>query len=137
MLFENEPAFKNKPEKEEFFKELLKHVLTQDRYSQIDNSKYYQAPFHLLFLVANQVFPDVKVYYERELIANYDNLYLLLSILSSDKEPICVSSKPLIKERLDKEFWLEKRKFSNRGQNDKVIEFGKMIESLNLEKKAT
>jgi hypothetical protein len=135
LLFENESAFKNKAKKELFFKELLNHLLTQNRYSQIDNSEYYQLPLHLLFLVANQIFSDVKEYYEQELINNYDSLYSVLSILSSDKEPICDNSKILMNERIDKEFLLLKRQFSNRSQKDKVQELEKMIETLNLENK--
>lgn len=135
LLFENESAFKNKTQKELFFKELLNHILTQDRYSHIDNSEYYQIPLHLLFLVANQIFSDVKEYYEQVLIDNYDSLYSVLSILSSDKEPICDNSKILMNERVDKEFLLLKRQFSNRRQKDKVQELEKMIETLNLENK--
>ncbi|MDD3044408.1 MAG: hypothetical protein PHF33_02965 [Candidatus Delongbacteria bacterium] len=133
MLFENESAFRDKNEKESFFKELLNHILTQDRFSHIDNSEYYQMPLHLLFLVANQIFSDVKEYYEQELIDNYDNLYLLLSILSNDKIPLSDKSKELIRKRLDSEFLLRKRQFSNRNQKDKVQELEKMIERLNLE----
>jgi hypothetical protein len=133
LLFENESAFKDKSEKENFFKYLLNHILTQDRYSHLDNSEYYQMPLHLLFLVANQIFSEVKEYYEQELIENYDSLYSLLSILSSDKKPICDNSKTLMNERLDKEYLLLKRQFSNRSQNDKVQQLEKMIETLELE----
>ena len=135
LLFENDNIFGEKSDKEQFFKKLLNHILTQDRYSQIDNSEYYQMPLHLLFLVANRIFSEVKEYYEGELIDNYDSLYSLLSILSSDKEPICDNSKALMNERLDKEFLLLKRQFSNRNQKDKVQELEKMIETLNLENK--
>jgi hypothetical protein len=135
LLFENESAFKENIEKEKFFKEVLNHILIQDRYSQTDNSEYYQMPLHLLFLVANQIFSDVKEYYEQELINNYDSLYSLLSILSSDEEPICDNSKTLINERLNKEFLLLKRQFNNRSQKDKVQELEKMIEKLKLEEK--
>ncbi len=133
LLFENESAFKDNSEKEEFFKELLNHILTQDRYSHIDNSEYYQKPLHLLFLVANQIYSDVKDYYEQEVINNYDCLYSLLSILSSDKESISENSKILLNERLNKEFLLLKRQLSNRSQKDKVHELEKMIEALKLE----
>ncbi|MCK9220778.1 MAG: hypothetical protein M0P47_12115 [Bacteroidales bacterium] len=135
LLFENESAFKENIEKENFFKEVLNHILIQDRYSQTDNSEYYQMPLHLLFLVANQIFSDVKEYYEQELINNYDSLYSLLSILSSDEEPICDNSKTLINERLNKEYLLLKRQFNNRSQKDKVQELEKMIEKLKLEEK--
>jgi len=133
LLFENESAFKDKNEKEEFFKELLNQILTQDIFSHIDNSEYYQIPLHLLFLVANQILPDIKEYYELELINNYDSLYSLLSVLSSNEKPICDSSKKLISKRLDKEFLLEKKQFNNRNQKDKVQELEKMIGQLNLE----
>lgn len=132
LLFENESAFNDNNDKEIFFKELLSHILIQDRYSQVDNSAYYQMPLHLLFLVANQVFPDIKEYYELELINNYDSLYSLLSVLSSDEKPICDNSKTLISKRLDKEFLVEKKQFNNRNQKDKVQELEKMIEQLNL-----
>lgn len=137
LLFENESAFKNKSEKENLFKELLNYILKQNRYSHIDNSEYYQMPLHLLFLVANQIFSDVKAFYEQELIDNYDNLYSLLAIISNDKIPLSDNSKKLIKKRLDKEFLLEKRQFSNRSQKDKVQELEKMVETLNLENKTT
>lgn len=133
LLFENESAFNDNNDKEIFFKELLNHILIQDRYSSFDNSEYYQMPLHLLFLVANQILPDVKEYYELELINNYDNLYSLLSILSSEEKPICDNSKKLISERLDKEFLLEKKQFNNRSQKDKVQELEKMIKLLNIE----
>lgn len=133
LLFENESAFNNNNDKEIFFKELLSHILIQDRYSQVDNSEYYQMPLHLLFLVANQILPSIKEYYELELINNYDNLYSLLSVLSSEGKPICNNSKRLISERLDKEFLLEKKQFNNRSQKDKVQELEKMIELLNIE----
>ncbi|MFD2903801.1 hypothetical protein [Sphingobacterium anhuiense] len=132
LLFENESAFNDNNDKEIFFKELLSHILIQDRYSQVDNSAYYQMPLHLLFLVANQVFPDIKEYYELELINNYDSLYSLLSVLSSNEKPICDSSKTLISKRLDKEFLVEKKQLKNRNQKDKVQELEKMIEQLNL-----
>lgn len=132
LLFENKSAFKDNSEKEVFFKELLNHILTQDRYSHIDSSEYYQMPLYLLFLVANQIYSDVKEYYEQEIINNYDCLYSLLSVLSSDEEPICENSKILMNERLDKEFLLLKRQLSNRSQKDKVQELEKMIEILKL-----
>lgn len=135
LMFENEVAFRDKNEKESFFKEFLNHILTQDRFSHIDNSEYYQMPLHLLFLVANQIFSDVKEFYERELIDNYDNLYSLLAILSNDKISLLDNSKEQLKKRLDIEFLLLKRQFSNRSQRDKVQELEKMIETLKLEEK--
>ena len=133
LLFENESAFEDNNEKEMFFKELLNHILTQDRFSHIDNSEYYQMPLHLLFLVANQFFSDVKEFYEQELIDNYDNLYSLLAILSNDKIPLLDNSKEQLKKRIDIEFLLLKRQFNNRKQKDKVQELEKMIETLKLE----
>lgn len=133
LLFENGSAFKDKIEKESFFKELLNHIFTQDRFSQIDNSEYYQIPLHLLFLVANQIFLDVKEFYEQELINKYDNCYSLLYILSKDNIQLSACSKELLKKRLDIEFLLLKRQFSNRSQKDKVHELEKMIEILKLE----
>jgi hypothetical protein len=130
LLFENESAFKDKNEKEKFFKEFLNHILTQDRFSNIDNSEYYQMPLHLLFLVANQIFTDVKEYYEQEVIDNFDNLYSLLAILSSDKNPISENSKRILKTRLDRELLLEKGRYGNLSQKDKVQELEKMIETL-------
>ncbi len=135
LMFENESAFTKESGKEEFFKFLVDHILVQNRYSQIDNSKYYQIPLHILFLVANQIFSDVKEYYERELIDNYDDLYSLLSIITSDKEPILDNSKTLINNRLDNEFLLLKKQYSNRKQKDKVQELEKMIGILNTENK--
>ena len=135
LLFENESAFKDKNKKESFFKELLNHILTQDRFSHIDNSEYYQMPLHLLFLVANQIFSDVKEFYEQELIDNYDNFYSLLAILSNDKIPLLDNSKEQLKKRLDIEFLLLKRQVNNRKQKDKVQELEKMIETLKLEEK--
>jgi len=135
LLFENESAFKGKNEKESFFKELLNHILTQDRFSHIDNSEYYQMPLHLLFLVANQIFSNVKEFCEQELIDNYDNLYSLLFILSSDKIPLSYNSKKQLKKRLEIEFLLLKRQFSNRALKDKIQELEKMIETLKLEEK--
>lgn len=135
LLFENESAFKDKNEKEIFFKELLNHILTQDRFSHIDNSKYYQMPLHLLFLVANQIFSEVKEFYEQELINNYDDFYSLLTILSNDNISLLDNSKELLKKRLEIEFLLLKRQFSNRSQKDKVQELEKMIETLKLEEK--
>ncbi len=135
LLFENESTFKDKNEKEFFFKELLNHILTQDRFSHIDNSEYYQMPLNILFLVANQIFSDVKEFYEQELIDNYDNFYLLLAILSNDKIPLLDNSKEQLKKRLDKEFLLLKRQYNNRSQNDKVQELEKMIETIKLEEK--
>lgn len=135
LLFENESAFKDKNEKESFFKELLNHILTQDRFSHIDNSEYYQMPLHLLFLVANQIFSDVKEFYEQEIIDNYDNLDSLLTILSNDKIPLLDNSKEQLKKRLDIELLLLKRQFNNRSQKDKVQELEKKIETLKLEEK--
>jgi hypothetical protein len=135
LLFENESAFKAKNEKESFFKELLNHIITQERFSHIDNSEYYQMPLRLLFLVANQIFSDVKEFFEQVLINNYDNLYSLLTILSNEKFPILNNSKEQLKKRLDIEFLLLKRQFTNRKQNDKVQELEMMIETLKLEEK--
>jgi hypothetical protein len=56
-----------------------------------------------------------------------------MSILSSDKEPIYSQSKTILKVRLGKEFLIEKRKFSNRSQKDKVQELEKMIENLQFD----
>ena len=135
LLFENESAFKDNNEKEEFFKELMNHILTQDRFSHVDNSEYYQMPLHLLCLVANQIFSDVKEFFEHELIKNYDSLYSLLVILSSDNILLMDNSKVLLKKRLDLEFLFLKRQFNNRSQKDKVIELEKMIEALNFDEK--
>lgn len=132
LLFENESAFKDKNEKENFFKELFNHILTQDRFSSLDNSEYYEMPLHILFLVSNQIFPDVKGLYEQELIANYDNFYSLLTILSNDKIPLLDNSKVQLRKRLDLEFLLLKRQLGNRNQKDKRQELEKMIEVLNL-----
>jgi hypothetical protein len=126
LLFENESAFKDKNEKESFFKELLNHILTQDRFSHTDNSEYYQMPLHLLFLVANQIFSEVKELYEQELIDNYDNFHSLLAILSNDKIPLSDNSKEQLKKRLDIEFLLLKRQFSNRKQKHKIQELEKL-----------
>ena len=132
LIFENELAFKDKNEKEFFFKELLNYILSQDRNSQVENSEYYQMPLHLLFLVVNQIFSDVKEFFEKELIYNYDNLYSLLTILSNDKIPLSDNSKELIIKRLDREFLLEKRKFGQNSQKDKAEKLEKMIEALDL-----
>lgn len=132
LLFENGSAFKDKKEKENFFKELVNQLLTQDRFSNIDNSEYYQMPLHLLFLVANQILSDVKEFYERELIDNYDNFYSLLVILSHDKIPLGDNAKEQLKKRFDTDFLLLKRQLSNRSQNNKVHEFDKMVEILKL-----
>ncbi|MBL7930371.1 MAG: hypothetical protein JNL60_00630, partial [Bacteroidia bacterium] len=137
LLFENESAFKDNNAKENFFKELLNHILTQDRFSHIDNSEYYEMPLHLLFLVANQIFSDVKEVYERELIDNYDNLDSLLTILSNDKIPLLDNSKEQLKKRLEVEFLFLKRQFNNRSQKDKVQELEKKIDALKLEEKNT
>ena len=135
LLFEYESAFKDETEKESFSKELLNHILTQDRFSIVDNSEYYQMPLHLLFLVANQLFSDVKEFYEQELIDNYDNLYSLLTILSNDKTPLLDNSKEQLKKRLDIEFLLLKRQYGNRKQTNKVQELERMVETLKLEEK--
>ena len=90
-------------------------------------------PLHLLFLVANQIFSDVKEFYEQELIDNYDNFYSLLAILSNDKIQLLDNSKEQLKKRLDIEFLLLKRQFNNRKQKDKVQELEKMIEVLGLD----
>ncbi|MBS1578309.1 MAG: hypothetical protein JST29_01560 [Bacteroidetes bacterium] len=132
LLFENESAFKDRNEKENFFKELLNHILVQDKFSHIDNSDYYQMPLHLLFLVANQIFSDVKEFYEQELIDNYDNLYSLLAILSNDKIPLLDNSKEQLKKRLETELLLLKRQFGNRNQKDKVQELELMVYKLKL-----
>lgn len=132
LLFEHNSFFKSNLQIEFFFKDFLNTVLIQNRYSQIDNSEYYQQPLHLLFLVANQIFSNLKEYFEQKIIENYDNLYSLLSILSNDQETICDQSKVLLKERLNNEFYIEKRKISNLNQNDKVKKMRNMIKSLGL-----
>ncbi|MCL2289255.1 MAG: hypothetical protein FWC34_00910 [Bacteroidetes bacterium] len=132
LLFEHATAFKDISSKKDFFQDFLKTILTQDRYSQIDNSEYYQRPLRLLFLVSNQVFSEVKKYFEKELIENCDNLYSLLSILSSDNKAICNQSKLLLEDKLEKEFSIEKRQFSNQGQKDKIQEMEKMIDRLKI-----
>lgn len=130
LLFEYHTAFKDISLKIDFFEEFLKIILMQDRYSQIDNSEYYQRPLHLLFLICNQLFTDVKEYFEHELIENYDNFYFLLCILYSDEETICSQSKFLLGDRLKKEFLIEKRKFNNKSQIERVQKMEKMIEIL-------
>ncbi|KAB1064073.1 hypothetical protein [Salibacter halophilus] len=132
LLIENDEAFKDKSQKEQFFKRLLNHILKQDRYSQFDNSEYYQMPLHLLFLVASKVFLDVKEYCEQQLIDYYDNLYSLLLILSSSEKSICDSSKMLINERLNREYLFLRKKLNNSNQADKVQELEKMLNVLNL-----
>jgi len=90
-------------------------------------------PLRLLHLFADQISADIKEYFEQELIGKCDNLYSLLTILSSNKKPIESNSKRLLKERLSKEYLIEKRQFSNREQQDKVQRLEKMKEILNLE----
>ena len=132
LLFEHATAFKDISSKKDFFQDFLKTILIQDRYSQIDNSEYYQRPLHLLFLVSNQVFTEIKEYFEKELIENCDNLYSLLSILSSDNKGICNQSKLLLEDKLEKEFPIEKRQFNNRSQKDKIQEMEKIIDGLEI-----
>jgi|GEM_PF-2192425 len=130
LLFEHKAAFKNKKQKELFFKELLEIIVIQDRYSQVDNSEYYQQPLHLLFLVSCQILFAFKEYFELEMIKEYDCLYSLLSILSSEEGGITGKSKNLLKNRLEKEFIIEKRKYSNKNQKDKVLLMEEMIKVL-------
>lgn len=133
LIFEHPTAFRDDGHKELFFKELLDIILTQDRFSQIDNSDYYQQPLRILFLVANQVYPEVREYFEQELIQNYDSLFSLIVILTSDKDSISVQSKPLMAKRLENEFLIEKRKFNNKGQKQKISELEKLVTDLKLE----
>lgn len=130
LLFEHNNAFKDDTHKEHFFKELSNIILIQNRYSQNGN---YQESLNLLFLVTNQVFFAVKEYFEITLIRNYDNLYSLLCILSSDEKSICNKSQKLIAERLEKEFIIEKKQLNNRSQKNKVLEMEKMIETLKID----
>ena len=132
LIFEHPTAFRDEDHKKLFFKELLDVILTQDRYSQVDNSDYYQQPLIILFLVTNQIYPDVKQYIEQELIQNYDNLFSLVAIFTSDKKSISVQSKSLMAARLENEFLIEKRKFSNKGQNQKINELEKLVTDLRL-----
>ncbi|EKJ86150.1 hypothetical protein LEP1GSC017_0003 [Leptospira meyeri serovar Hardjo str. Went 5] len=134
LLFENESAFRDKNEKAFFFKELLNHILMQDRFSQIDSSEYYQVPLRLLFLVANQLFPDVKEFCEITLIDDYDHFYSLLAILTIDKIPLLEISKDRFKARIESDFLLLKRQLKNRNQMDKIQELEKMIESLEIDR---
>ena len=131
-LFGQDVAFDSTPHEKDFFQDFLKTILIQDRYSQNDNSSYYQQPLRLLFWVSNNIFTDLKEYFEQELINNYDNLHSLLSILSCDNETLCSQSKSLLEDRLEKEFLIEKRQFNTRSQKNKVQEMEKMIELLKL-----
>ena len=132
LLFEHKTLFKNTSDKDNFFKEFLNLVLTQDRFSVIDNSEYYQMPLHLIFLVVNQVCQEMKLHYENELIKNHDDLYSLLSILTSSEDAIENESKHSLEERLKDEFLIEKRKYSNREQKDKVIFLDKALDVLKI-----
>lgn len=135
FVFENEATFENDSEKVLFFKRVLNHILMQVRSSYFDTSNHYEIPLHLLFLVSNQIFPEIKEYFETELIENYDNLYSLLTIISKDKIELADSSKKLLTRRLKEEFIFTKRKFGNRNEKEKIQDLDQILNQLNLENK--
>lgn len=128
MLFEYPDAFKSNFEKEDFFKYLSSAILIQSRYSL--QMEYYEMPLRLLFLVANQIFADVKDCFEQELIMNYDDLYSLLSLISYDGITLSDKAKKMLNNRLENELLIEKRQLGIRKQRDKIEKLNKMIELL-------
>ena len=110
-----------------FFQKLSNLFLCQHRYSLMPN--YYQIPINILYLVATQIYLEVKEYFEEELITGYDNLFSLLFILSGGTT-ISNNSKQLLAKRLDKELLIEKKLLTNRKQNDVIIKLDKMLEQL-------
>lgn len=131
FLFEYKESFKDVVP-ENFFKEFLDILLVQNKYSQVDNSEYYQQPLHLMLLVSSQVMPELKEYAEQELILNYDDLFSLLSILVSNKDLISNQSKKLLKDKLKIEFIFEKRKLNNKNMKEKVQKIEYMVKQLNV-----
>lgn len=131
-LFENDCAFSAISEKEELFKRLLYFILEQDRFSCIDNSKYYQFPLQMLYSVSNQISTNMEIFFERELINNYDNLYSLLTILSKGTIRIQEETRNELEKRLKMEYSLLKKQFNNRHQSNMVYELEQMVDVLTL-----
>ena len=123
LLLEHNNAFKDKKERNSFFKQLLNLILCQIRFSPpsvIEDD--YLKPLQLLYLVVNQIFPDLKLYYEKELVLNLDDLGSVLEILNSENYPLKPCSKKLLQKRIDNEFVYEMRKLKSY-KNNKKSEF--------------
>lgn len=123
LVLEKEKSFKTKKESKQYFKKLLETVISQSRHSTHNADEDYQNPLHLLYLVANQIIPDLKLHFEREIIENLDNLPIIIRILSSGDYELKPSTKSLLQTRVEKEFQLEKRKtLRNNQENVKALE---------------
>ncbi len=132
LLLEHKDVFKNKKERVSFFKQLLSLILNQSRFSVMDKDNDYVLPLHMLCLVVNQIYPDMKLYFEKELVQNLDKLSTVLRILSSEDYPMKPSSKKILKQRMENEIVFEKRKLmrNKRRQDLELLETS--IEKLGL-----
>ena len=132
LIFENNTVFKDEIQRENFFKQFSQMILNQDRFSRVNNSKYYQKPLYILFLIVNQVYKEQKDYYEESLISGIDDLFALLEIFRNSEYNMSKDVKSLLEKRLRDEFLIERRKYNNRTLRDKAEFLDKILDELNI-----
>ena len=117
MVLEHKNSFDNKNDRTLFFRFLLDWIILQSRFSRRDVNADYVMPLHILYLVVNQIDKSLKTYFEGELIKGMDNLYIVLTILVSEKFKLQPISKKLLKKRLAVEVQYVKRELIRRKDN--------------------
>lgn len=131
LLLEHSDSFNTKKERVSYFNEILNHIITQTRFTVFRNEDY-KLPLHMLYLVVNQVYPDMKRIFEKEIIANVDNISTIIEILSNNKYELATNSKILLKKRIQLEIPFKKRQLFQREQNHDLEILERSIENLNL-----
>ncbi|MCD4793957.1 MAG: hypothetical protein K8R54_12025 [Bacteroidales bacterium] len=131
MLFEHPDVFKNKTQKKEYFKLLLKHIVTQYRFSGFNNSDYI-INIELISLIVNQIYNEKKQYFEKEIIDNIDNIEDVLKIFGVDKYKLEKKSLEKLKPRIDKELLIYKRKIDRRNNKQEIENIDIITEKMGL-----
>lgn len=132
LLLEHESVFTESTLRDEYFNYLLKVIISQTRFniSKINND--YTLPLYLLGLVVNQMYPELKNFYELSLIEDLDDLNTIVAILSNDNYELSQDSEKLLRARVEIEFNLKKRQFMQRGQSEEIVKLENGIKKLNI-----
>jgi hypothetical protein len=131
-MLEHETTFTNKKARNSYFKYLLKFTISQTRFSVINNDDNYLIPLHLMLLIVNQIYQDLKLFYESEVVDNLDNLSLIVDIFSSSDYTMTTKGNKKLKQKAKLELVFERRKILRNSNNPKTVLFEKALEKLGL-----
>lgn len=132
LLLEHENAFKN-DERAMYYKDMLALIIQQSRYSIYDHEDYYLQPLIICYLVACQIFTEMKPHFEKLVVTSADKLYTVLAVLTATSDTIEADTKNLLEARTQKELPFELRKLKGKNLREQIAFYHSAMRKLALE----